>query len=52
MDTLSNAMHSFRSSGIVDHYDVADLPILALGTHYQDDGVLQDFIRSLELCRE
>jgi len=52
MDTLSNAVHSFRSSGIVDRYEVADLPVLALGTHYHDDDILQDFIRSLELYRE
>jgi len=52
VDTLKNAMHSFRSSGIVDRYEVADLPVLALGVSYQDEDVLQDFIRHLELYRE
>jgi len=52
VDTLKNAMHSFRSSGIVERYEVADLPILALGSSYNDDDVLQEFIRHLEMYRE
>jgi len=51
-DTLRNAMHSFCSSGIVDRYEVADLPVLALSSSYNDEDVLQEFIRRLELCRE
>jgi len=52
IDTVKNAVHSFRSSGIVDRYEVADLPVLALSSLYQEDEVLQEFIRCLELCRE
>jgi len=52
MDILKNAVHSFRSSGMVDRYEVADLPVLALNEAYQDDDVLQEFIRHLELYRE
>jgi len=52
VDTLKNAMHSFRSSGIVERYEVANLPILALGSSYSDDDVLQEFIRHLEMYRE
>ena len=52
VETLNNTMHSFRSSGIVERYEVADLPVLALSLPYQDDDVLQEFIRRLELYRE
>ena len=52
VDTLKNAMHSFRTSGIVERYEAADLPILTLSLPYQDDDVLQEFIRHLEHYRE
>jgi len=52
MDTVKNAVHSFRSSGIVDRYEVADLPVLVLNESYHDDDTLQEFIRHLELYRE
>jgi len=52
IDTVKNAIHSFRSSGMVDRYEVADLPVLALSESYQDDDILQEFIRHLELYRD
>jgi len=52
VDTVNNAMHSFRSCGIVERYEVADLSVLALASTYQDDDVLQEFIQQLELYRE
>jgi glycerol-3-phosphate O-acyltransferase 1/2 len=52
IDTIRNAVHSFRSSGVVNRYEVAGVSMLSLSPAYRDETVLDGFIKRFETYRE
>ena len=52
LDTVKNAINSYRSLRLIDCYQVAGVRMLTLVQPYSDESVLNGFIRNLEMYRD